>query len=46
MATEFVWFFSVMAAIMLFLHGLAAFSDEVTRLGGERILRLCNPRLQ
>jgi len=26
-----------MAAIMLFLHGLAAFSDEVTRLGGERL---------
>lgn len=24
-----------MAAIMLFLHGLAAFSDEITRLGGE-----------
>ena len=31
------WVFSVMAAIMLFLHGLAAFSDEITRLGGERM---------
>jgi len=31
------WIFSVVAAIMLFLHGLAAFSDEVTRLGGERL---------
>ncbi|MDP3607775.1 MAG: Na/Pi symporter [Methylophilus sp.] len=37
MTTEFIWFFSVMAAIMLFLHGLAAFSDEVTRLGGDRL---------
>ncbi|MFN3618311.1 MAG: Na/Pi cotransporter family protein [Aquabacterium sp.] len=31
------WVFSVMAAIMLFLHGLTAFSDEITRLGGERM---------
>lgn len=31
------WIFSVMAAIMLFLHGLASFSDEITRLGGERM---------
>lgn len=31
------WVFSVMAAIMLFLHGLASFSDEITRLGGERM---------
>jgi phosphate:Na+ symporter len=31
------WIFSVMAAIMLFLHGLTAFSDEITRLGGERM---------
>lgn len=37
MHTNLIWFFSVMAAIMLFLHGLAAFSDEVTRLGGERL---------
>ncbi len=29
--------FSVLAAIMLFLHGLASFSDEVTRLGGQRL---------
>lgn len=31
--------FSILAAIMLFLHGLAAFSDEVTRLGGESLRR-------
>lgn len=31
------WVFSVVAAIMLFLHGLAAFSEEVARLGGERL---------
>ena len=37
MHTNLIWFFSVMAAIMLFLHGLAAFSEEVTRLGGERL---------
>jgi phosphate:Na+ symporter len=37
MHVSLIWFFSVMAAIMLFLHGLAAFSDEVTRLGGERL---------
>jgi phosphate:Na+ symporter len=37
MHTNLVWFFSVMAAIMLFLHGLAAFSDEVTRLGGKSL---------
>ncbi len=37
MHASLIWFFSVMAAIMLFLHGLAAFSDEVTRLGGERL---------
>lgn len=29
--------FSIMAAVMLFLHGLAAFSEEITRLGGERL---------
>lgn len=34
------WVFSVAAAIMLFLHGLAAFSDEVTQLGGERMKAL------
>lgn len=28
--------FSVLAAVMLFLHGLAAFSEEMARLGGER----------
>lgn len=37
MSSQFVWFFTVMAAIMLFLHGLAAFSDEVTKIGGERL---------
>lgn len=40
MSSQLIWFFSVMAAIMLFLHGLAAFSDEVTRLGGERLRQL------
>lgn len=29
--------FTVLAAVMLFLHGLAAFSDEMARLGGERL---------
>lgn len=29
--------FSVLAAVMLFLHGLASFSEEMTRLGGERL---------
>ncbi|MGQ0599195.1 Na/Pi cotransporter family protein [Aquabacterium sp.] len=38
------WIFSVLAAIMLFLHGLSAFSDEMSRLGGER-LRLALQRL-
>ncbi len=37
MDTLMTWGFSIMAAIMLFLHGLAAFSEEVTRLGGERL---------
>lgn len=32
--------FTVLAAIMLFLHGLAAFSDEMARLGGERLRQL------
>ena len=31
------WLFSIMAAIMLFLHGLAAFSAEVTTLGGVKL---------
>lgn len=35
------WIFSIFAAIMLFLHGLSAFSEEITRVGGERLrLRL------
>jgi len=29
--------FSVLAAVMLFLHGLAAFSEEMARLGGARL---------
>jgi len=37
MNTLLLWGFSVLAAIFLFLHGLEAFSDEVTRLGGERL---------
>lgn len=32
-----LWIFSIMAAVMLFLHGLAAFSEEMARLGGERL---------
>lgn len=39
-----LWGFSVLAAIFLFLHGLEAFSVEVTRLGGER-LRLALQRI-
>jgi phosphate:Na+ symporter len=31
------WIFSIIAAIMLFLHGLASFSEEVARIGGERL---------
>lgn len=31
---------SVLAAVLLFLHGLSAFTDEVTRLGGARLRRL------
>jgi phosphate:Na+ symporter len=31
------WLFSIMAAIMLFLHGLAAFSAEITTLGGAKL---------
>lgn len=38
------WLSSIVAAIMLFLHGLAAFSEEIARLGGER-LRLALRRL-
>lgn len=37
MTPMLTWIFSVVAAIMLFLHGLAAFSDEIARLGGERL---------
>lgn len=37
MNTFVTWAFTIMAAIMLFLHGLAAFSEEVTQLGGERL---------
>lgn len=33
-------FFGVMAGVMLFLHGLAAFTDEVRRLGGQRLRRV------
>lgn len=29
--------FSILAAVMLFLHGLAAFSDEMARLGGKQL---------
>ena len=32
-------FFGVMAGVMLFIHGLAAFSEEVTRLGGDGLRR-------
>lgn len=31
------WIFLIVAAIMLFLHGLASFSEEVARIGGERL---------
>ena len=31
------WVFSVLAAVMLFLHGLSAFSEEMSRIGGERL---------
>lgn len=31
------WIFSIVAAIMLFLHGLASFSEEIARVGGERL---------
>jgi len=37
MTTFMTWAFTILAAIMLFLHGLASFSEEVTRLGGERL---------
>ncbi|WIM06238.1 MAG: Na/Pi symporter [Candidatus Nitricoxidivorans perseverans] len=29
--------FSILAAVMLFLHGLAAFSEEMARLGGKQL---------
>lgn len=31
------WLFSVIAAIMLFLHGLSSFSSELTEIGGQRL---------
>lgn len=31
------WIFSIFAAIMLFLHGLSSFSEEVARVGGDRL---------
>lgn len=37
MSPLLTWVFSVLAAVMLFLHGLAAFSEEMARLGGERL---------
>ena len=33
-------FFGVMAGVMLFIHGLAAFSEEITRLGGDGLRRV------
>jgi phosphate:Na+ symporter len=39
MNTILLWGFSALAAIFLFLHGLEAFSDEITRLGGDRLRR-------
>lgn len=40
MSDQFIWIFTIAAAIMLFLHGLAAFSEEVARLGGGRLREL------
>lgn len=40
MEVNVTWIFSVIAAVMLFLHGLAAFSAEVTSVGGEGLRRL------
>lgn len=37
MSPLLVLVFSILAAVMLFLHGLAAFSEEMTRLGGDRL---------
>ncbi|MDO9450381.1 MAG: Na/Pi symporter [Rugosibacter sp.] len=37
MSPPFTLIFSILAAVMLFLHGLAAFSEEMARLGGERL---------
>ena len=37
MGTTLTLVFSILAAVMLFLHGLAAFAEEITRLGGERL---------
>lgn len=36
-ADTLTWIFSILAAIVLFLHGLAAFAKEITELGGERL---------
>lgn len=33
------FFFGVMAGVMLFIHGLASFSEELTRLGGDGLRR-------
>lgn len=38
--THILLAFSILAAVMLFLHGLAAFSEEISRIGGERLKRL------
>lgn len=37
MSPLFTWIFSILSAVMLFLHGLAAFSEEMATLGGERL---------
>lgn len=36
-ADTITWIFSILAAIILFLHGLSSFSTEITELGGERL---------
>lgn len=37
MIDTITWMFSVVAAVVLFLYGLAAFSQEVSRVGGEQL---------
>lgn len=37
MSPLFTWVFSTLAAVMLLLHGLAAFSEEMAPLDGERL---------